>query len=163
MFGCRSCDYDLCADCHAAPLVMNCRGRHGLVQFNPKESPSQLYSCDLCLSPIQERSQRCTICDFDVCQACYCAPKAAACSSGHTLRAFRTPGTLTSPSYFCDRCNSRAKGLKEIMYGCRQCDYDLCAECYVLSSAAANPDKIHVSSIIEMLVLMLTGLAWDMR
>ena len=150
MFGCRSCDYDLCTECHATPLVMNCRGRHGLVTYDPDDSPDLSFCCDLCLSTIENTvSHRCATCDFDVCQVCYYAPKIATCSGSHTLGAFRTPVKLSALSYFCDRCDMQVTEPNAIMYGCRLCDYDLCAGCYVSSSARANPEKVRVSRIIE--------------
>ena len=145
LFGCRSCDYDLCSECHASPLVMDCQGRHGLNPLSPKDMNHFTFHCDLCLSTIVDGvSHRCEICDFDVCQKCYHQPYVATCGERHILRAFRTPAR----DYKCDRCQASFPK-RTRLYGCRQCDFDLCAACYVSSSAALNPNLVHVSSIIE--------------
>ena len=65
MFGCRKCNYDLCANC-----VMNdCPKNHGLAEF---EVPRSSFSCDGCKKkmPIGSTLYGCRACNYDLCDDC---------------------------------------------------------------------------------------------
>ena len=52
------------------------------------------------------------------------APTPDDCPGGHGLRPFSSP----SQSFYCSRCGD-AVGAGATLYGCRACDFDLCAPC----------------------------------
>merc|ERR1711964_151150 len=48
------------------------------------------------------------------------------CPGGHSTQEFRTP----TDKYNCDVCKQRGFPKNSRMYGCRKCDWDMCAKCY---------------------------------
>lgn len=67
------------------------------------------------------------------------------CPAGHTMRIFETD----QDGWSCSRCQStKLRGSQ--MYGCRQCNYDLCISCHefqaYLSSYSEPPEQLHRKS-----------------
>ena len=48
-------------------------------------------------------------------------------SDGHGLRYFVTG----EPGYNCDLCGTEDLPAETPLWGCKQCDYDICERCYV--------------------------------
>ena len=78
--------------------------------------------CDLCRTPNLSKKNyfyHCSICKFDKCASC-----STDCPGHHGLTGFYTPGD----GFGCDGCGE-ILAQDSVMFGCRKCNYDLCANC----------------------------------
>eukprot|EP00927_Polykrikos_kofoidii_P029894 TRINITY_DN2577_c0_g1_i1.p1 TRINITY_DN2577_c0_g1~~TRINITY_DN2577_c0_g1_i1.p1 ORF type:complete len:395 (-),score=52.76 TRINITY_DN2577_c0_g1_i1:153-1337(-) len=101
---------------------MNCPRGHPLV--SALSHATGAWTCDICHSLGGEVPRhRCSACDYDVCSACM--ENKARCSHGHLLQSHITP----SPGFTCDKCRT-ACGQGINMWGCRQCNFDMCLACF---------------------------------
>lgn len=66
-------------------------------------------------------------------------PKEMCCPVGHALTEFQS--TRAGVQYECDRCN-RTVPRGSTLYGCRQCDYDVCSDCMANLKAATAPTRV---------------------
>eukprot|EP01084_Bolivina_argentea_P172020 297991_1 len=78
MYGCRSCDYDLCDSCNsgATPKLDSsgkptCCGHHGLKVFNVQNG--MIMRCNVCHVYFNkgEKFHGCRTCDYDLCDSCH--------------------------------------------------------------------------------------------
>lgn len=120
-----------------------CPAGHKLTSFL---TANDSFTCDGCFQKqkLGAHLHGCRRCNFDLCISCVNKRKqnhkvALAqphCPNDHILRHFRTP----TSTYTCDVCN-KSQALLDEMYGCRQCNYDTCRECYDLLVNSAKVEQ----------------------
>merc|ERR1712130_36169 len=125
MYGCRKCNYDLCAKCNGGKVV-NCAGKHGLVKF---PTPQDGWYCSKCDYEFPKGTMLygCRKCDYDLCAKCN-GNNVPNCKGRHGLSRFVTTGH--DNTFGCDICKARFPS-GTVMYGCRKCNYDACTKCYI--------------------------------
>lgn len=103
------------------------------------------FYCKHCNGRKQNQSAwHCKDCKYDLCDSCHRDSKTLIlrCPSNHALIPFYT----NSSSFCCDECNSKQSN-NTLLYGCRDCNYDVCLKCYDkrlknLSSHSKKLEKI---------------------
>lgn len=84
------------------------------------------------------------------------APNSKMCRNGHELRR-SVPGKDTRfPVHSCDICNKQ--GIKDPVYRCEQCDFDMCEKCFQGTSSCTNAEA---EKLLETLRKMTFG--FDIR
>jgi len=70
MYGCRTCDYDLCSLCYNGFEAKNCPGKHGLAFFHTN---TNRYGCDGCSQKMGMHAPMlgCRSCNYDLCLDCF--------------------------------------------------------------------------------------------
>jgi len=69
-------------------------------------------------------------------------PLSFACPRSHALSRFITP----KPGFQCDSC-STILSVGNVMFGCRQCDHDLCNKCFALQDQSKSDVGSAVGSV----------------
>jgi hypothetical protein len=147
-----------------------CRGGHALEE---NRADTGTFACDVCGERLPQAAliYSCRTCDFDGCGLCMArlavaesaplpkmllsgseTPPAAACPQQHSLREFCTP----SADWACDECRTQ-QSHGSFMWGCRRCNWDLCAHCLklrvgeaALPSPATSSGQGLVSEIMRL-------------
>eukprot|EP01084_Bolivina_argentea_P172774 299243_1 len=74
----------------------------------------------------------------------------AYCPANHTLTQFKTPDA----NYYCDVCN-RNLNEQTILFGCRECDYDICQSCQTI----IKKQPIHNPTSLKQSLQQLSNLS----
>ena len=150
---CRECKYDICQDCGSEqnypPIIdgITCPQFHSL----QKETRNALLtrrrlkdiSCDRCKHSFAGKCYTCEQCSYVLCGECRSFLKCPAaghpvirCQTGHLLR------WIKKRAFFCNCCE---KNMTQERYKCKQCDFDMCAECSnaLLRLIFSNTEKTH--------------------
>eukprot|EP01083_Nonionella_stella_P076821 209512_1 len=106
-----------------------------------------LFTCNQCGGHIsQSMSWHCDTCDYDLCRDCYSFHNGTKeeddgpnCPKKHGLTEFEPE----SDGVRCDICGQK-KRKGDMMHGCRECDYDVCAGCKEGVVRLARCDKGHI-------------------
>ncbi len=152
-WNCRSCKYDVCMNCRAAPesakgSKFSCRKGHQLVWSCSRDGyGGSNFVCDNCKTSQSLCGGRwnCLSCKYDICSACRSGPGSSPfvtvtvsschaqqasspfnCDKGHTVEwsCDQYPGN----SYICNVCKRSAKCSLGRWF-CRGCHYDVCPSC----------------------------------
>ena len=102
------------------PFRLACRAGHPLQGFR---TPSPQFGCDVC-GGVQGQGAAmwgCRMCNWDACSAC--SESLRRCHKGHSLSRIMAPA-----GFGCDECRQVLQG-QAVMWGCRVCNWDVCAQC----------------------------------
>jgi hypothetical protein len=99
-----------------------------------REFKKTTFRCDICRAKIPSDSAMyvCHECDYHVCKKCRNFSSAYVCPGmNHPLISFRAEPQITEEKFMHWKCNECKKGWPPgtTMYGCRECDYDVCKTC----------------------------------
>jgi len=134
MYGCQICDKFKCEKCHddsfdfskCCSLLMRQTEKnkcgHNVIQFKVPTA----YSCSICEIFQLEESvcYECEKCNLKICQPCHKKGKKGVCS--HKLIEY----VILQENYICKTC-AKSHGMRELLYGCKQCSDLYCKQCYV--------------------------------
>lgn len=139
-FGCRRCNYDLCATCYQGKTTPFCSHSLSIYNCNRKRS------CNECDRDFQrgESVYGCKMCHYDQCEQCHKAKSAVSSrvrvACAHALAC----STMKTRGFTCGECCQLIeKG--ELVYRCDQCDHDRCGKCQ-LSRTVVKPLCTHALS-----------------
>jgi len=108
-----------------------------LCRENPRVSESRIRA--YVLAELEAREDR----EFpETFRAILEAPRPGGCPGGHALRPFKA----TEPDWLCDRCKAEVPRGGDL-YGCRDCDFDLCRQC--MEQVAAGREQLQPHSVKE--------------
>lgn len=161
LFGCRQCDFDLCGRCWMTRSPVNrcpC-GRPFPPQSSTTPSPVAevgSWKCVVC-GEAGAVVAGCAACGFALCRGCTPSQSEASpppvCEKGHVMKQYLTPVDGCT----CSRCGG-AFPVNHTLFGCRQCDYDLCSPCIPASTtpepathskAPTSPATLTVASMAQ--------------
>lgn len=107
-------------------------------------TPKPLSQCSFCKVFLESLCYECKICNYLVCFPCSKWISTAEaldnplfkCFNGHNFfKAFKTPDSLSEPSFFCCCCNENKSGLRN---ECKKCNTFVCGPCETLILNASN-------------------------
>ena len=120
MFGCRTCNYDLCSDCHD---LAKKQSAGTIISENWK----QAFECPSTVSSsVVSATMR--VASTDITPVITHQPSAV-----EHLTAFQTP----RDSFNCDGCQKRINA-GATLHGCRSCNYDVCGDCFAAAAVVAR-------------------------
>lgn len=145
-WSCATCQYDICEQCglfngNPAPKLQ-CKKSHELLTkhdlkafYNTieKKNPKKFSICDICKDSKIPSAWHCRECKYEICFTCafnldfmqnYSPP---VCPKQHFLKETIVPKSFSdTQNIYCIECNML---LKEKMYNCQRCLYNICVFC----------------------------------
>ncbi|EAS03757.1 hypothetical protein TTHERM_00475200 (macronuclear) [Tetrahymena thermophila SB210] len=119
--------------------ITKCPTGHLLQQLTGQRLVS--VTCDICLKRALDRgnhTQRCEVCNFDICASCESIIQKTKCKNGHGLNP-------VNPSDYdqlqCNNCLKVFSNTESYSFRCKQCDYDLCQKCIQINTTKDKEKK----------------------